>query len=437
MATATQPKSQKSSNAKSSGKPAQKLSYSDPDQYRMTIGEHLEELRTRLVLALLGLVATLAFFIIPSVGTQVVRFFCAPLMEALYANHQNPQVFATEASESFMVFIKIAMISAASIASPWMLYQLWLFVAAGLYPHERKYITKYMPLSITLLITGMVFLYYVVLPLMLKFFLAFNIGIPVTFPATAVDPASGQTAPVKIPLVHGSPQHITPGMIWFDADESRLKVAIGTATDTDVRVIPFGSSELVSPMITLSTYIDMVVQMLLSFGLAFQTPLVVLSLVRMGIFEVYQLKAMRRYVYFAIAVIAGFIVPDVVGGMVALMIPLMGLFELGLWLARDPNAKSRGDGSLKALVLSWWTRARTEGTGRKLLTYMGIVLLIGLLFHVMRRSREEAKRHELPVPAATQPATQPATNPALLPATHPIAPATVPTTAPTIHPAGG
>ena len=62
-----------------------------------------------------------------------------------------------------------------------------------------------------------------------------------------------------------------------------------------------------------------------------------LTLVRIGVFEVDQLKAMRRYVYFAIAIIAGFIVPDVVGGMIALMIPLMGLFELGLWLAREPG----------------------------------------------------------------------------------------------------
>ena len=57
-----------------------------------------------------------------------------------------------------------------------MLYQIWQFIAAGLYPKERKYVTKYLPLSITLLIGGMLFLYFYVLPLMLEFFLAFNIG---------------------------------------------------------------------------------------------------------------------------------------------------------------------------------------------------------------------------------------------------------------------
>ena len=97
-----------------------------------------------------------------------------------------------EVSESFMVYIKISMITAAAFASPWMVYQLWQFVAAGLYPHERKYITKYLPLSITLLITGMVFLYVVVLPLMLRFFVAFNIGLPVRFPVR-IDPNAPHT----------------------------------------------------------------------------------------------------------------------------------------------------------------------------------------------------------------------------------------------------
>ena len=75
-----------------------------------------------------------------------------------------------------MTYLKVALICAAAIASPWLLYQLWQFVASGLYPKERKYVTKYLPLSITLLITGMLFLYFIVLPLMMTFFLEFNFG---------------------------------------------------------------------------------------------------------------------------------------------------------------------------------------------------------------------------------------------------------------------
>ena len=76
-----------------------------------------------------------------------------------------------------------------------------------------------------------------------------------------------------------------------------------------------------------------VIGMLLSFGVAFQLPLIVLALVRIGILEVAQLKHMRRIVYFALTIISAVIVPDVATGMIALMIPLVLLYELGILLA--------------------------------------------------------------------------------------------------------
>jgi sec-independent protein translocase protein TatC len=87
-------------------------------------------------------------------------------------------------------------------------------------------------------------------------------------------------------------------------------------------------------MITLDRYIDMMVTMLLAFGLCFQLPLVVMALVRVGIIDIAFLKRMRKYVYFSIAVIAALIIPDVVAGWFMLMIPLFGLYELGILLAR-------------------------------------------------------------------------------------------------------
>jgi Sec-independent protein secretion pathway component TatC len=242
----------------------------------------------------------------------------------------------SEASESFMVYIKISMITAAALASPWLIYQVWQFVAAGLYPHERKYITKYLPLSITLLVAGMTFLYFFVLPLMLKFFLAFNIGLPLRFP-TRVDASAHNELPITLPILNGDPARLTPGTQYFDASQGRLKFIIGTPDNPQIRVIPYGSADIVSPHITLSAYIDMVVEMLLSFGLAFQMPLVVLALVRIGIVDIPTLKKARRYVYFGMSIVAAVIVPDVVGGMIALMIPLILLFEMGLWLAREPK----------------------------------------------------------------------------------------------------
>jgi len=305
----------------------------DPDHFRMTIGDHLEELRIRLVLGLLGFVV--AAGVCMCLKEPVMRFFLRPLMNALASNKLPPQVSFTEVSESFTVYIEVSLIVGTAIASPWLLYQIWQFVASGLYPRERKYITKYLPLSITLLITGMVFLYTVVLPLMMEFFLSFNYG-----PAFAVGPAATDVAAttqpaVVVPFLHGDPPNPLNGQIWLDLTQERLKISY----NGDIRSIPFGLEGVANPLITLSQYISMVVRMLLSFGVAFQLPLVVLALVRIGILEVQTLKRARRVVYFVITVIAAFIVPDVVTGMVALMVPLVLLFEMGLWMAGRPPAK--------------------------------------------------------------------------------------------------
>jgi sec-independent protein translocase protein TatC len=306
----------------------------------MTIGEHLEELRTRLIYALIGFVAVAIVFL--AFEKPVMRAFLRPLMIGLERNNLPPQVVFSEISESFMVYIRVSLICAAAVASPWMLYQLWQFVAAGLYPSERKYITKYLPLSITLLITGMLFLYFFVLPLMIEFFLKFDFGEPfrnvAAHQAQVAAAATTQAAPgaVVVPYVAGDPPNPVNGQVWFDTDELRLKIVINGT----IRTFQLASSSLATPQIRLDPYIDMVVEMLLAFGLAFQLPLVVLALVRIGILELEQVKKLRKIVYFVLAVLAAVIVPDVVTGMIALVVPLIILFEFGLWLAREPKQQA-------------------------------------------------------------------------------------------------
>src|ERR1043166_2183237 len=91
-----------------------------PDEYRMTIGEHLEELRARLVLGLLGFSVTAIVCLL--FGKHLISIFCRPLIEAMADVYLNPQVIVTEAQEGFMVWIKISLICAAAIASPWIVY---------------------------------------------------------------------------------------------------------------------------------------------------------------------------------------------------------------------------------------------------------------------------------------------------------------------------
>ena len=121
--------------------------------------------------------------------------------------------------------------------------------------------------------------------------------------------------------VRGSDEHVYPPMSTQLA-EQQIPVFEG-----------FGPANLAAPMITVPDYIDMVVNMLIAFGLSFQLPLVVMALVRVGILEIDTLKKMRRYVYFIIAVVAALIIPDVVAGWFLLLIPLIFLYEFGLYLA--------------------------------------------------------------------------------------------------------
>lgn len=330
----------------------------DPDQYRMTIGEHLEELRTRLILSIVGVF--LAFIVCFVFSGSVIRMFCAPLISTLLKHNINPQLIVDEVGEGFMVAIQISLITALAIAGPWALYQLWQFVAAGLYPHERKYITKYMPLSIGLLVAGVLFVYFLVLPWTLDFFIEWSTGIelfndekiaavdqskqtvpPKDVPATPV-PANVQR--VVIPYFNGNPTNPSEGEIWFDSLQQRLKFFHRGI----VRVLPFNSNNLLAPEIKLETYIDLVVGMLVTFALSFQLPLVVLALERIGILDLEALSAMRKYVYFAMTIVAAVITPgDVITATIALMVPLCLLYELGVWLAKigrkpEPDTINRG-----------------------------------------------------------------------------------------------
>jgi sec-independent protein translocase protein TatC len=312
----------------------------DPDEFRMSIGDHLEELRRRIVLGLAGLfVAAIVCLIF---GKDVLSIFCRPLMIALQKQDISPQIFVDQLADGFMVYIKISMITATAIASPWIVYQLWQFVAAGLYPHERKTVTKFVPLSLGLLITGMVFVYFMVLPWTLTFFISFANNIPTPFLNSPTVATSTTTQPSFVQAIPGNPAAPSPFQIWFDTNEGRLKMF----ANGKIRVIPFGSNNLLATHFTLPDYLDLVIQLLLTFGLAFQMPLVVMAIARIGIVDIPTLKSFRRYVYFAMSILAAALAPgDVITATIALMVPLILLYELGILLAvmGEKAAKAAAD----------------------------------------------------------------------------------------------
>jgi sec-independent protein translocase protein TatC len=299
----------------------------DPDEYRMSIGEHLEELRWRLILSLIGLAIAVA--VCMGLGEQVIVWFCAPLIRGMQKHGLTPQLHYTGLSDLFMTYLQVTFISAAAIAGPWMIYQIWLFVASGLYPHERKLITRYIPLSISLFIAGLVFVYVLVLPLSVDFFLDFSDAIPL--PASAVSAKIATTGPApSLTELAGDPTGPKEGAVWFNTSESRLKGFLGGKT----RVLPFGPENLAAPMLKLDDYIDLATTFMLVFGVSFQLPLVILALVSIGIVEIDWLKEKRRIVYLILTVVAAVIAPgDIVTSMMSLLVPLIILYEMGILLA--------------------------------------------------------------------------------------------------------
>jgi len=294
----------------------------------MSIGEHLEELRWRLILSLIGL--AIAVLVCMGLGEHVIIWFCTPLIHGMQKHDLTPQLHYTGLSDLFMIYLKVTFITAAALAGPWMIYQIWLFVAAGLYPHERQMITRYIPLSISLFIGGLVFVYVLVLPLSVDFFLDFSDAIPL--PASAVSPKVATTQPLpSMKLLPGDPINPKEGNFWFNTSESRFKTFLGGKT----RVIPFGPENLASPMLLVDEYIDLATTFMLVFGVSFQLPLVILALVSVGIVEIDWLREKRRIVYLILTIVAAVIAPgDIVTSMMSLLLPLVILYELGILLAR-------------------------------------------------------------------------------------------------------
>lgn len=307
----------------------------DPDEYRMSFGDHLEELRTRLILGLGGYVVAFIFCLMV-VRDWVFQFLCRPLLDVMHSYDINPMLLDGTGGDTFSVYLKLSAIAATVIASPWLLWQLWMFVAAGLYPHERKTVTRFIPLFTVLLLGGVAFAYYVVLPMTLNFLLYFTMSVKLPSdyaPLPTTQPLA--MALPTVPFLEGDPpQPIANGALWYNRPQSKLKVAV----DGRIRTIQYTSENLITPAIQLDEYTDMLLMLVLTFGISFQTPLAVMLLVRVGIADLDELKGLRRIVYFVLVIVAAVITPgDVFTATVALVIPLIGLYELGLILARPPK----------------------------------------------------------------------------------------------------
>ena len=226
--------------------------------------EHLMELRNRLVKAIvaIGVVAVVLFFF-PGPGT-LYDWLAKPLVAHLPA---GATMIATSVISPFMVPLKILLMTAFLVALPVVLYQVWAFVAPGLYSHEKKLVMPLVISSTLLFFFGVAFCYYFVFGQVFHFIQSF------------------------------APKSITAAP---DIEE----------------------------------YLNFVLGMFLAFGLAFEVPIAVILLVRMGVLTVAQLRQYRGYFWVIAAIGTALVTPPDAGSMIMLLMVVGGLYEVGILAAQ-------------------------------------------------------------------------------------------------------
>ena len=219
---------------------------------------HLIELRDRLLKAMVALLVV--FGVLFYWARDIYSFLAKPLLDELPA---GSHMIAVEVAAPFFVPIKVTMFVSLVIALPFVLYQIWAFIAPGLYSHEKKFAIPLVATSTVLFLIGMAFAYFIVFPVVFHFVATF-----------------------------------TPE---------------GVEMNTDIQ-----------------KYFDFVLALFLAFGLAFETPIAVVILTKMGIVSLKKLKESRPYVIVGAFVIAAIFTPPDVVSQLLLAFPIWLLFELGL-----------------------------------------------------------------------------------------------------------
>ena len=226
--------------------------------------QHLVELRDRLIKAIIAIgivAAVLAVF--PGPGA-LYDLMAAPLVASL---PKGATLIATNVVSPFVVPIKILFMAAFMIALPVVLYQIWAFIAPGLYSHEKKLVMPLVVSSTLLFFAGVAFCYYFVFGQVFKFIQSF------------------------------APKSITAAP---DIEE----------------------------------YLNFVLGMFLAFGLAFEVPIAVILLVRMGVLTVAQLRQYRGYFWVVAAIGTALVTPPDAGSMIMLLMVVGGLYEVGILAAQ-------------------------------------------------------------------------------------------------------
>ena len=241
---------------------------------------HLEELRSRLLKSFLFLI--IVFIICYFFSENIYNFLVKPYASAVLDNNLDRRMIFTALHEAFITYLKVAFFASLFISSPIFLTQVWKFIAPGLYKNEKSALLPYLIATPVLFIVGGILVYYLIMPLAIKFFLSFE--------------------------------------------------SIGTNTSLPIQLEA-----------KVNEYLSLVMKLIFAFGISFQLPVVLSLLARIGVVDSEFLKKRRKYVVVIIFAAAALLTPPDPITQIGLAIPLLILYELSIFSVKFIENKKLKD----------------------------------------------------------------------------------------------
>jgi len=229
---------------------------------------HLVELRQRLINSFIFL---FSFFVVCYFfSEEIYSFLVQPYADAVKDDNVNRRLIFTALQETFLTYLRVSFFAALFVSSPIILMQIWKFIAPGLYKNEKKAILPYLIATPILFLFGGMLVYYLIMPLAIKFFLSFE--------ASSINSA----LPIQL--------------------EAKV-----------------------------NEYLSLIMKLIFAFGLSFQLPVILSLLARVGFVDSVFLKERRKYVVVIIFVAAAILTPPDPITQIGLAIPLLILYELSIF----------------------------------------------------------------------------------------------------------